>query len=142
MEKIKESEKGKFVGIAPLTGQKIYLTSEEEKIIKNNIKKSFNVFWWIIGIFVFLSRFIKISVTVSPLISSRALRDKRVEFMRIVRKMQTFILPPVFQLFSYYCYLVHTDCRTFPPAHSIPWRGLWRSKWRLFRMDRKMYCWL
>ncbi|MFA5071013.1 MAG: hypothetical protein WC511_01425 [Candidatus Pacearchaeota archaeon] len=50
----KESEQGKFVGVNWLTGRKIYLTPQEEKIIKDNVKKSCNILWWIIGVSVFL----------------------------------------------------------------------------------------
>jgi hypothetical protein len=47
--------KAKFIGIAPLTGRKIYLTPEEEKIIKQQHWKLIKTFLWIFGIIVILS---------------------------------------------------------------------------------------
>jgi len=45
-------EEGKFVGINWITGRKIYLTPEEEAIIKKQRTKIFKTFWWILGIYI------------------------------------------------------------------------------------------
>ena len=48
MDKEKETkqEEGKFIGINWLTGRKIYLTPNEEAIIK----KQWKLVWWVFGI--------------------------------------------------------------------------------------------